>query len=451
MKNNNTKMNLSSLFSRMRSRIALHEHVDLAIAEDSIRRNIHFQGPNVYILAFAIVIASVGLNVNSIPVIIGAMLISPLMGPIIGTGMAIGINDTRLLRDALKNLGVMVAISIVASTLYFLLSPLKLENPTELLARTNPTIYDVMIALFGGLAGILETCRKEKGTVISGVAIATALMPPLCTIGFGVATLNIHYALGALYLFFINSVFIALATFVGVKYMGFKKVSVLDSSRERRNKRIMAFAIIVLIIPSIASAVAVVRQNNFERNVESFIKTTKVLGNNYVYDYRTTHDGRNSTVELFIAADELDSSNKETLYQLAAEQGLGRGQLMFNTDILGGSMRGGKLTQDLLARQSATIATKDSTIAHLKQQIERMSQAELPYQQLASEIKAQYPSVNGVTLARGTATQPDSTQRTSEVLMVQLSSIPTLPQADRIRLAQWLKVRTHTDDVRIVE
>lgn len=447
MKNNDNSKNLTNILSRMRHRIALHEHVDLAIAEDSIRRNIHFQGPNVYILAIAIVIASVGLNVNSIPVIIGAMLISPLMGPIIGTGMAIGINDTRLLRDSLKNLGVMVAISIVASTLYFLLSPLKLENPTELLARTNPTIYDVMIALFGGLAGILETCRKEKGTVISGVAIATALMPPLCTIGFGVATLNLHYALGALYLFFINSVFIALATFVGVKYMGFKKVSTMEAGRERRNKRIMGFAIIVLILPSIASAVSVVRQNNFERNVETFIKSTKVLGNNYVYDYRTTHEGRNSTVELFIAADELDPSNKETLYQLAAEQGLKRGQLMINTDILGGSMRGGKLAQDMLAHQSATIASKDSTIAHLQQQLDHLSGTEIPYQQIASEIKAQYPNAKTATLALGQTA--DSTQ--NDVLMVQIQPAQAVSQADRDHLTQWLKVRTHIEDVRIVE
>lgn len=450
MENTENKKTATRLLSRLRHRISLHEHVDVAIAEDNIRRNILFQGPNVYILAFAIVIASVGLNVNSIPVIIGAMLVSPLMGPILGIGLAIGINDTQLIRDALKNLGVMVAISIVASTLYFLLSPLKLENPTELLARTNPTIYDVMIALFGGLAGILETCRKDKGTVISGVAIATALMPPLCTIGFGIATLNLHYALGALYLFFINGVFIALATFAGVKYLGFKKVSVVDPKRQRRSKRIGAIAILVLIIPSILSAISVIRQNNFERNVDTFVKSTKVLGNNYIYDYRTTHEGRNSIVELFIATDELDASNKETLYQLAAEQGLKRGQLMFNTDILGGSVRDGKLTKDLLAREAASLAAKDSTIAHLQRQLDTYKQSDLPHQQLESEIKAQYPAIQSVTIARGLATTADSLYGETTVMLVQISPSTCLHDADKKRLSDWLKVRAKIEDVRIV-
>ncbi|MEF9930991.1 MAG: DUF389 domain-containing protein, partial [Bacteroidales bacterium] len=137
--------------------------------------NIEFKGPNVWILIFAIFMASVGLNVNSIPVVIGAMLISPLMGPIMGIGLALGINDTILLRKSFKNLMIMTCISIIASLIFFIITPLALEAPTELLARTNPTIYDVFIALFGGLAVIVEVCKKDKGTVIAGAAIATAL------------------------------------------------------------------------------------------------------------------------------------------------------------------------------------------------------------------------------------------------------------------------------------
>ena len=176
-------------------------HIDTDAAERSIRNNIEFKGPNAWILAVAIIIASVGLNVNSIPVIIGAMLISPLMGPIFGLGLGLGINDINLMKQAGKNLLVMVSISLAVSLIYFLVTPLNLSNPTELLARTRPTIFDVAIALFGGFAGIFEQCRKEKGTVFSGVAIATALMPPLCTAGFGLATGNISCFLGAIYLF----------------------------------------------------------------------------------------------------------------------------------------------------------------------------------------------------------------------------------------------------------
>ena len=177
-----------------RNRLSVTDYIDVLAASANIRSNIPFRGPNIYILFAAIVIASVGLNVNSIPVIIGAMLISPLMSPIIGFGMGLGTNDTDLLLQSLKNLGIMVAISLLASTLYFVVTPLETANPTELLARTNPSVYDVLIAFFGGIAGILELSRKEKGTVFSGVAIATALMPPLCTVGYGIASLNWQYA-----------------------------------------------------------------------------------------------------------------------------------------------------------------------------------------------------------------------------------------------------------------
>ena len=200
----------------------MRDHVDLEAAAVNIRSNIYFRGPNVFILPSAIVIASVGLNLNSIPVIIGAMLISPVMGPILGFGLGLGTNDTVLVKDSLKNFLVMVLISILSSTLFYLLSPLQLEHQTELLARTNPTLYDAFIALFGGFAGILENSRKEKGgTVIPGVAIATALMPPLCTVGYGIAHLAPKFILGAFYLFIINSVFITLATVVTVTNLPF--------------------------------------------------------------------------------------------------------------------------------------------------------------------------------------------------------------------------------------
>ena len=196
---------MSNIFKRLSGFIReianIDQHIDTDAAERAIRNNITFKGPNAWILAVAIIIASVGLNVNSIPVIIGAMLISPLMGPIFGLGLGLGINDIDLLKQAGKNLLVMVSISLCVSLIYFVVTPLSLTNPTELLARTKPTIFDVMIALFGGFAGIFEQCRKEKGTVFSGVAIATALMPPLCTAGFGLATGNLPSFFGALYLF----------------------------------------------------------------------------------------------------------------------------------------------------------------------------------------------------------------------------------------------------------
>ena len=189
---------IQELKSFLRGVIDVRTSTDTVKAAESIKNNIYFRGPNVWILVCAIVLASVGLNVNSTAVIIGAMLVSPLMGPIFGVGLGLGTEDTGLIKSAVKNLLIMVVISLTAATIYFLITPLKLANPTELMSRTNPTIYDVMIALFGGLAGIFEQSRKEKGTVISGVAIATALMPPLCTAGYGLASGHITYFFGAL-------------------------------------------------------------------------------------------------------------------------------------------------------------------------------------------------------------------------------------------------------------
>ena len=268
----------------------IYDHIDTEDAAQRIKSGIWFRGPNVWILAFSIVIASAGLNVNSTAVIIGAMLISPLMGPIIGLGLALGTNDVDLLKLAAKNLLVMVVISLIASTLFFLLSPLELINPTELQARTRPTIYDVLIALFGGLAGILENSRKERGTVIAGVAIATALMPPLCTAGYGLSSFHFKFFFGAMYLFVINTVFITLATYVMVKYLRFKAVSGLDPAVAKKRRNTISAIIAIVVIPSIISAIGMIQDNNFERNVEAFVQENRLVSRSYIYDYRIYND-----------------------------------------------------------------------------------------------------------------------------------------------------------------
>ena len=211
---------------------------------DSIRNGVVFKGTNLWVLIFAIFIASLGLNVNSTAVIIGAMLISPLMGPIMGFGLSVGISDFELLKQSFKSYLSTTLISVITSTLYFSLTPLN-EVQSELLARTSPTIYDVLIALFGGLAGIIAVSTKEKGHVIPGAAIATALMPPLCTAGFGLATGNIFYFLGAFYLYFINSVFISLATYLGVRLMSFKRKAFVDKKREKQVRRYIVAVVLV--------------------------------------------------------------------------------------------------------------------------------------------------------------------------------------------------------------
>ena len=330
----------------LRRIVYLGDDIDRVAAVAAIKKNIYFRGPNVIILACAIIIASIGLNVNSIPVIIGAMLISPVMGPILGFGLGLGTNDTELLKNSLKNFAVMVVISIIVASLYFLISPLKLSNPTELLARTRPTIYDVLIALAGGVAGMLENSRKERGTVLSGVAIATALMPPLCTVGYGIAILNPRYIFGALYLFLINGIFIALATFFMAKFLGFESAAVSEEQR-RRNPRIVAAVLLVMIVPSVFSAIGTIRDNNFAISAERFVQNNKTIGSSYIFAHDIHLDGRSQTLDIYLAGEQLDYTAKQILLKNALSYGLHSDQIVFHEEAAVQNLNKNELVRDL--------------------------------------------------------------------------------------------------------
>lgn len=244
--------------------------VSQAEAEQNIREGVSFRGTNILILILAIFIASLGLNTNSTAVIIGAMLISPLMGPIIGIGLAIGVHDFDLLKRCLRNIIMAAGFSVIASTIYFLISPVN-ESHSELLARTSPTIYDVLIGFVGGGAGIIALGSTNKGNVIPGVAIATALMPPLCTAGYGIATWQLNYFFGATYLFIINSIYIAFATFIGVKLMKYKGITQTDDQRARRVRRIVYTLAILTMLPSIYLTYNMLNENKFVMNANRFV------------------------------------------------------------------------------------------------------------------------------------------------------------------------------------
>jgi uncharacterized hydrophobic protein (TIGR00271 family) len=267
---------------------------DPAVALESIARNVVFRGTNLLILVFAILIASVGLNVNSAPVIIGAMLISPLMGPIVGVGAGLGVLDLNLVRRALKNLAFAVAASVVTSTLYFLVSPLD-DAYSEILARTNPTIWDVLIAAAGGFAGIIASASKDRGNVVPGVAIATALMPPLCTVGYGLAHANWAFCAGALFLFLINSVFISLAAFVTVRWLKYPTREFADAVTRRRIVQVVSGIVLLTVAPSIWLAVRLVQQNTFKQRADRFVSTETDIPDNYLVQ-RTVDPLRRSIV-----------------------------------------------------------------------------------------------------------------------------------------------------------
>lgn len=426
-----------------RETIRLTDYIDTSAAEKSIRSNIYFRGPNAWILAIATIIASVGLNVNSIPVIIGAMLISPLMGPIFGVGLGLGINDMQLIKSSGKNLLVMVSISLVASFVYFLITPLNLTNPSELLARTNPTIYDVLIALFGGFAGILEQCRKEKGTVFAGVAIATALMPPLCTAGFGLASGNFGYFLGAAYLFVINCIFIMLATYISVKYFGFREVTFADALVQRRTRTFSTALIILFIVPSIWSAVTFIRQNNFEGNATAFAEQCKVYGRTILYDYKIDHaDG--SVISLFFSGDPLSEQTRRDLLAQAAEYGIKEEQVLINEYSTTAQDNNVELVKSIYDRMDTEVSRRDAEISRLRQQLAASEKEELPYVQLAREIMGIYPSVKDVVLARGATVSADSLYA-APCLSVVVHRDSVFTPAEMSQLSDWLRVRLATD------
>lgn len=432
-----------------KSTINLTGHIDTEAAEKSIRNNIYFRGPNAWILAIATIIASVGLNVNSIPVIIGAMLISPLMGPIFGIGLGLGINDMSLMKVSVRNLVVMICISLVASFLYFLITPLSLNNPTELLARTNPTIYDVLIALFGGFAGILEQCRKEKGTVFSGVAIATALMPPLCTAGFGLASGNFHYFIGALYLFFINCLFIMLATYISVRYFKFTRQEFEDKAKGRKTERLTTVLIVIFIIPSIWSAVTLISQNNFEANATAFAEQNKAYDKSILYDYDISHkDG--SKIELFFTGDPLTERTKENVYKKAAEYDVKPEQILINDHTTTEDFNDIEVVKGIYEKMDYEIAKRDEEIRRLKEELRASKGKDIPYVQISREVRNSYPSVKELHIAQGAAINSDSLKLNARTIVVASCDSLGLSPEDSARLNEWLKIRLESDNLEFI-
>ena len=277
----------------------------------NIQKGIMIRGTNLWVLIFAIFIASLGLNTNSTAVIIGAMLISPLMGPIIGMGYSMGVYDFNLLKESLRNFLFMIVISLITSAIFFTL-PLISSTQSELLARTQPTTYDILIALFGGLAGMVAQTRKDRtGTVIPGVAIATALMPPLCTVGYGLATLQFRFMLGALYLFTINSIFIALASFIVTRVMNFNMIGELEPDKLKKLKRAMVAVIIIVTLPSVLIAISIIQRSAFEANYRNFVDEAFKYDNTFVVESKYEYNAnprKQSVIEVRLFGEPLSDN-----------------------------------------------------------------------------------------------------------------------------------------------
>lgn len=443
------KLNFNTVREFLKITLNLTNDVDIPAASENIRKNIPFRGPNVYILFVAIIIASVGLNVNSIPVIIGAMLISPLMGPITGLGLGLGTNDRELVLFSIKNLLVMVGISLLAATLYFILTPLDIDNPTELLARTRPTIYDVFIALFGGLAGVLETARKEKGTVLSGVAIATALMPPLCTVGYGIANLSWQYTIGALFLFSINCIFIAMAAYLMAKFLKFPVKTV---EQHRTRYFILSYALVILLAAtSIFTGYHVIRENDFTKMANQFVKKNQNIGKTYIYDSQVNIDTKPYMLELRLAGETLNEDTKEMLLRDAENYGIMRSQIVIHEDatVQVDRFNETEIVKNLMATNASNVQVRDDSIKVLNAQIAHYKQQELPAKQLAEELQVQLPSITRLTLARGTALEQNVVMSEEQVVVVaHCSEMPS--EEEKVRVYEWLKIRLQVEDLEII-
>ena len=397
---------------------------------EQVKVGTQFRGTNLWILIFAILIASLGLNVNSTAVIIGAMLISPLMGPIIGMGLSVGISDFEMLKQSLKNYGVATLISVATATLYFWISPLS-EAQSELLARTSPTLYDVLIAFCGGAAGVLALTTKSKGQVIPGVAIATALMPPLCTAGYGLATGQWTYFFGAFYLFFINTVFIATATFLGVKFLRFHPVATVEGDAARRGRRIIYSVVLITLIPAAIMTVRIIQRNIFETDVNHFVKAeldqegTRILR-------QSVEEGDLTVVAVgeTISDEKIATAQSHMHFYNLMGYGLNVIQANGGADVaLLGALEGSRNTNTALSVQ----------VVDLQGKLDFYTRYDTLSRQVSEEAQALFGEVSDVALGYIGG-------RTTALVRVN----KPLPTPVKQRLEQWLAKRTGDDEIDVV-
>ena len=413
-----------------------------------IEKGIQFRGTNLWILMFAIVVASVGLNMNSTAVIIGAMLISPLMGPINGMGYSLATYDFYLFRRSLKNFIYAVGVSLLTSALYFFLSPIN-EAHSELLARTSPTIYDVLIALFGGLAGIVAISSKLKGNVIPGVAIATALMPPICTAGYGLATLQFNFFFGALYLFTINTVFIAFAALVVCQYLKFPIRSIVDPDRKKRVNRALTAVILITLVPSVYFGYQLVQNENFSQHAEYFISQVSVVEGNYLQ--KSNINPSNKNVDLVyngygLSPKHIDSIklvaffNKIDTAKLSISQGFEASFVQENT------RRYQSETEVLNNRLNATTFA----LKQAENRIDSIRNIPALGERLLSEIQPLYPQISGCSYTETFSyfMRKDSILRSNRTpLVIFTVSRNTLRTTDKNKIGEWLKSRLEKPEV----
>jgi uncharacterized hydrophobic protein (TIGR00271 family) len=416
------------------------EKEDFQFISNNIHIGIDFKGTNLWILIFAVFIASLGLNINSTAVIIGAMLVSPLMGPIIGLGFGMAVNDLQILKKSFSTYLFSSAVGLASSTIFFILSPIN-DAHSEILSRISPTIYDVLIALFGGLAGILAISSKLKGNVIPGVAIATALIPPLCTAGYGLATFQFSFFFGALYLFLINTVFIALATLVTSRILKFPFKHIPEKKDEIKAKRIVWAVVLITIAPSLYFGYDIVQQNKFQQNAENFIALEANFPNDYLL--KKSIDLKDQSITLtyggeIITEDQITKLKGKLKYYnlnnstLTIQQGFA--YLKENSD------------DEETSQLNLALAEREKNIQQLQLKIDSLNAQTKLSRQIYKELKSQYPEIQS-SIFEPAYKNTDTLQ--VKVWIALIKSSEKIDSIDQAKIKNWLKVRMNIKEINV--
>ena len=425
----------------------MNNYFNLQIGEEDkekVLTNIHgsiaFSGANVWILACAILIASVGLNVNSTAVVIGAMLISPLMAPIVGAGFSLAMFDFALLRKSLKNLLISTLVGLLVSFIYFSLSPFK-EAQSEILSRTSPNIYDVLIAFFGGLVGVIAVTRVEKGNPIPGVAIATALMPPLCTAGYGLATGNLAFFGGALFLYAINCVFICIATYLIVKLLKYPAVGFVDANREKKVRNWITIITVLMIVPSIFFAYQFIQQQRFQEKVKLYVQQEfESKGNTIVYQKTNyTSPANLRTIELAFLNKKFTAKQIDEENQKLKRLGLLNTKLIIRQD--------STFLADVSSKKIANNEidnTNTKLISDLNSKVERYS---FQTENLYKEASSIFPELTSISVAKQEVFSKTDSTKVIPVGFYQSEKPFTKQNEETLR--KWLEAKLKVDTIEI--
>lgn len=421
------------------------EKEELQTVVSNIDTGVVFRGTNLWVLIFAIFVASLGLNVNSTAVIIGAMLISPLMGPIMGIGLGIGINDVALLRKAVYNYSIATGVALTTSTIFFLISPLD-DAHSEILARTSPNIYDVLIALFGGFAGILATSSKQKGNVIPGVAIATALMPPLCTAGYGLATWQFSYFIGAFYLYIINTVFIALATFIIVRFLHFPYKHLQTKRADQIAQRIIWFVVLATFLPSVYFGYDMIQQNKFIKNANRFIANEAHFPNDYLLNKKI--DAKNNSITLVFGGKEIAPEEIAQLKTELKKYSLSNALLEVKQGFAYLSENKTNIQNDELTQMTVALAEKVKQEKLIQFKMDSIDDLEKLKRQVYAELKAQYPNLKNAVIQPSFVLSDSAAAVPTYLVLLSMSSY--LPKKQKIKIENWLKIRLKENNIKLI-